>query len=157
MVYPGTHKLTSEFFDTQTDPSTWDTRDYYPFHSSLSYFTSRGIKPTKVCASPGDLILWDSRTIHYGTEPSPLSNTIRTIIYVAYTPVRLATKEALEMKRQIFEEFGGTTHWPHENINRRIMVAMRKDGSVCTKDRKEPWTKPERTDKLLRLAGALPY
>jgi ectoine hydroxylase-related dioxygenase (phytanoyl-CoA dioxygenase family) len=157
MVYPGSHKLTEEFFDTQTDKSTWTTRDFYPFKDTLSWFTDRGLKPLKVCASPGDLILWDSRTIHYGAEPTEKSGTVRTIIYVAYTPARLATPEALKIKAEIFNAYGGTTHWPHENINARVVRALREDGTQCPRDRTEPHELPERSDRLLKFAGVMPY
>ena len=158
MVYPGSHKLNDEFFDTQTDKLTWDPMDFYTFSSEqLSWFSERGVQPHKVCAEPGDLILWDSRTIHYGAEPTEKSSTIRTAIYAAYTPAKFASKEALETKAKIFKEFGGTTHWPHDNIKIRNNEALFEDGTLDSRDRKEPLEKPEMSDKLLKLAGVLPY
>lgn len=157
-VYPGSHKLNDEFFDTQTDKSTWDPLDRYMYSpEELSWFEARGIQPHKVCAEPGDLILWDSRTVHYGAEPTEKSNTIRTAIYAAYTPARFASKEALETKAKIFKEFGGTTHWPHDNIRIRNNEALFEDGTLDPRDRKQPLDMPEMSDKLLKLAGALPY
>lgn len=158
MVYPGSHKLNDEFFDTQTNKLTWDPLDFYMFSSEqLSWFSERGIQPHKVCAEPGDLILWDSRTVHYGAEPTEKSSTIRTAIYAAYTPAKFASKEALETKAKIFKEFGGTTHWPHDNIKIRNNEALFEDGTLDSRDRKEPLEKPEMSDKLLKLAGVLPY
>jgi ectoine hydroxylase-related dioxygenase (phytanoyl-CoA dioxygenase family) len=136
MVLPGSHKLVEEFFDTETDKSTWDPEDSYPFTpEQLAWFFARGITPHKVCAEPGDLILWDSRTIHYGAEPTEKSNTIRTVIYAAYTPAKFATKEALETKAKIFEQNGGTTHWPHDNIKIRNNEARFEDGTLDPRDR----------------------
>jgi hypothetical protein len=157
-VYPGSHNLIQEFFDTQTDKSTWDPADRYLFTpEELLWFTARGIKPHKVCAEPGDLILWDSRTVHYGAEPTEKGNTIRTAIYAAYTPARFANKEALETKAKIFNEYGGTTHWPHDNIVVRNNRALFEDGTLDPRDRKEPLEKPVMSDKLLKLAGVIPY
>jgi len=158
LVYPGSHLLNDEFFDTQTDKSTWTRDDTFLFDDAqLSWFTTRGIKPHKVCAEVGDLILWDSRTVHYGKEPSPSSSTIRTVIYTAYTPARLASKETLEQKAAVFKVWGATTHWPHDNIRERDIRAMRDDGTRDPKDREGPIEKPEMTDKLLQLAGVKPY
>lgn len=106
---------------------------------------------------PGDLILWDSRTIHYGSEPETSSNTIRTVIYAAYTPARLASEETLALRKQVFEAYEGTSHWPHDNINRRDKITYLEDGTRDPRDRDEPIEKPILSDKLLKLAGVLKY
>jgi hypothetical protein len=158
MVYPGSHTLNDEFFDTQTDKSTWDPLDRYLFdQKQLAWFASKGIHPKKVCAEVGDLILWDSRTIHYGSEPSPLSNTIRTAIYAAYTPAKLASEETLATKTEVFKAYGGTTHLPHDNIVKRSYVTYLEDGTRDPADREQPLELPEMSDALLKLAGALKY
>jgi ectoine hydroxylase-related dioxygenase (phytanoyl-CoA dioxygenase family) len=158
LVYPGSHKLMDEFFDTQTDKDTWKRIDFFKFdEAQLSWFTSRGIKPQKVCAEVGDLILWDSRTIHYGSIPTEKSSQIRTVIYAAYTPARLASEETLKKKTEIFEQGGATTHWPHDNIRIREVKTFLEDGTRDPRDRDEPVEKPEMTDKLLKLAGVKRY
>jgi hypothetical protein len=158
MVYPGSHALNDEFFDTKTDKSTWDPLDRYLFdQDQLAWFKARGVKPHKVCAEVGDLILWDSRTIHYGAEPTENSNQIRTVIYAAYTPARLASPDQIELKKQVFNSFGGTTHWPHDNIVPRETKTYLEDGTRDPRDRDEPLEMPEMSLKLLRLAGAQPY
>jgi ectoine hydroxylase-related dioxygenase (phytanoyl-CoA dioxygenase family) len=158
VIYPGTHKYNDEFFDTQTDKSTWKKRDVYKFsREQLEWFKAKGCKPLKVCSEPGDLILWDSRTVHYGSEPTELSSQIRTVIYAAFTPARLASEEALEMKRKIFSTWGGTTHWPHDNIHIRENRTLLADGTRDPKDRDQPLELPELSDKLLKLAGVKAY
>lgn len=158
VVYPGSHKLNDEFFDTQTDKSTWEVLDRYSYTpQELKWYTDRGVKPHKVCAEHGDLILWDSRTVHYGDEPTEKGKTIRTAIYVAYTPAKFAEKEALETKSKIFKEYGGTSHWPHDNIRIRNNEALFEDGTRDPRDRPEPLEKAEMSDKLLKLAGVMPY
>lgn len=159
VVYPGSQNLFSEFFETQTDKSTWKPADNFlhtPEH--LAWFAERGCKPHKVVADVGDLILWDSRIVHYGSEPSENSQQIRTIVYAAYTPAKLATPEQLEIKKEIFRNYGSTTHWPHDNINRRPTKTFLADGITRDpRDRDEPLQKPEYTDKLLKLAGIRAY
>lgn len=158
VVYPKSHLYNDEFFDTQTDKSTWTPLDRYMFNAEqLAWFAAKGIRPHKVCAEIGDLILWDSRTVHYGSEPSPASSTIRTAIYAAYTPAKLASAETLKVKAEIFKEFGGTTHWPHDNIVRRDCRTFLEDGTRDPRDRSRPLEMPEMSGKLLRLAGAEKY
>ncbi|CAG9996783.1 unnamed protein product [Clonostachys byssicola] len=158
VVYPGSHRLVEHFFDVETDSTTWKPDDIYEFsREELSWFESKGLSPVKVCAEPGDLIIWDSRTIHYGSVPSPESTQIRTVIYAAYAPASLASSEQLALKKQVFEKYGGTTHWPHDNIKIRETRALFEDGTRDPRDRETPRELPEKTDKLLKLAGALPY
>ncbi len=133
-------------------------RDVYVFNSKeLEWFKSRGIAPHKVCAEVGDLIMWDSRVIHYGSEPTEKSSQIRTAIYATYTPAKLATPEQLEIKKQVFEKFGGTTHWPHEQVVARPTQMFLPNGTRDPRDRDQPLEMPEQTDKLLKLAGVKMY
>lgn len=158
LVFPGSHLLTEEFFRTQTDKSTWSKMDLYLFSKEqMKWFEERGIHAHKVCAEPGDLLIWDSRTIHYAVEQTDKSNTIRTVIYATYTPASFATEEVLDLKAEIFKNWQGTSHWPHDNIVARGLEAIREDGNRDPKDRSEPLEKPEITDKLLKLAGVLRY
>ncbi|KAK9417583.1 putative Phytanoyl-CoA dioxygenase [Seiridium unicorne] len=158
VVYPGSHALNDEFFDTQTDKGTWEPLDRYMFNEKqLAWFHGKGIQPHKVCADVGDLILWDSRVIHYGAEPTEKSNQIRTVIYAAYTPARLASPDQLAVKKSMFEKFGGTTHWPHDNIVPRPTETYLEDGTRDPRDRDQPLELPEMSDKLLKLAGAKHY
>lgn len=158
VVIPGSHRLVEEFFDTKTDPATWEWKDNRYFNQEeMDWFRSHGLNPIKVLAEPGDLILWDSRTIHWGGEPTEKSDTIRTVIYAAYAPAEMASEEALIEKRRVFEAYGATTHWPHDNIKLRDLLARRPDGTIDPRNRTEPLEKPERTVRLLQLAGLKAY
>ena len=158
VVIPGSHALVEEFFDTQTQPETWEWRDNRYFNDKdMNWFRSRGLSPRKVLAEPGDLILWDSRTIHWGGEPTEKSETIRTVIYAAYAPASLASKDSLAEKQRVFRANGATTHWPHENIKLRDMKARLPDGTVDPRNRAEPLEKADHTTQLLKLAGVVAY
>jgi hypothetical protein len=158
LVYPGSHALSEEFFETQTDKKTWEVRDSYGFTpEQVQWFTDRGIETHKVCAEPGDLIIWDSRTIHWGTEPTEKGDTIRTAIYASYAPAALASAETLEKKAKVFRAWETTTHWAHDNIVFREKAAVLDDGTADPRSRDEPKVKPELSDELLRLAGVKAY
>ena len=158
VVYPGSHRLSEAFFDTQTDRAAWNPLDRFLFdEAQLAWFKARGSPPVKVCADVGDLIVWDSRTIHYGAEPTERSQQIRTVIYAAYTPARMASAEQLTLKREAFSRFGGTTHWPHDNIVARSTETLLEDGTRDPRDRDAPLQLPVMSDQLLKLAGVKAY
>ncbi|KAJ5697463.1 transcriptional regulator family: Fungal Specific TF [Penicillium malachiteum] len=157
IVLPKSSTLSDEFFDTQVDPSTWLEKDFRFFsEEEMQWYAARGNKPKKVLADPGDLILWDSRTVHWGGEPTPKSDTIRTVIYASYSPVSLATAETLERKKEAIESFRATTHWPHDNIVLRDKILYLPDGTADPRNRSKPLEEPDYTDQLLRLAGVKP-
>ncbi|KAJ0325555.1 hypothetical protein COL5a_007366 [Colletotrichum fioriniae] len=156
-VYPGTHKITESFFKEHTDKSEWTRKDFFNYTpEQIAWFEKEGYREHKVVAEPGDLIIWDSRLIHFGAEPTSKSDTIRTITYVSYAPASFATKEALKAKKKAFEEWLATTHWPHDNIVPRTNQPTLPDGTVDNR-RSEPLEKPELTPELLRLAGVEAY
>lgn len=158
VVVPRSHRHVEEYFDTETDAASWKVEDRYYFgEKGMSWFAERGLKPMKVEAEPGDLILWDSRTIHWGGEPTNKSDTFRTVVYASYAPASLASAETLEQKKRVFKVYGATTHWPHDNMELRGLHAKLADGSLDPRNRSQPLEKPEWTDRLLKLAGAKPY
>jgi hypothetical protein len=158
MVCPGSHLLSKEFFETQTEREAWTSMDIYAFSDEqFDWFIERGCQPEKVLAEPGDLIVWDSRLVHWGAEPGAKSSTIRTVIYASYAPAALATPEVLESKAKVFHSWGATTHWAHDNIRPREMRTLLEDGSQDPRDREGPTEKPELTDQLLRLAAVKAY
>jgi ectoine hydroxylase-related dioxygenase (phytanoyl-CoA dioxygenase family) len=158
MVFPKSNTVTEGFFDAETDPSTWEQKDIRLFSKEeIQWFADRGMKPLKVLAEPGDLIVWDSRTVHWGGEPTINSNTIRTVIYASYAPVQLASEETLKRKKEALETFRATTHWPHENIVLRDQLVYLPNGSVDPRSRTIPMEYPEYSDRLLQLAGVKSY
>jgi ectoine hydroxylase-related dioxygenase (phytanoyl-CoA dioxygenase family) len=158
ILLPRSNTLTERFFDTQTDSSTWQKKDWRPFtETEMEWFHKQGVKPIKVLAEPGDLILWDSRTVHWGGEPTNKSDTIRTVIYASYSPAKLASTEALEEKQKAFTQYQATTHWAHDNITLRSEQVLLPDGTVDPRSRTKPLEEAPHTDRLLRLAGVKPY
>lgn len=159
MVYPKSHQYHGEFYDSHPDiviPSNWEDVNLFS-PAELDWFKEKGIRPHKVCAEVRDLILWDSRTIHYGSDPTEKANMIRTVIYATYTPAKLATEGQLASKKRVFEEFRSTSHWPYEHFQQRHSGAYLQDGSPDPRDRTEPRILPEMSDQLLKVAGVRPY
>lgn len=98
-----------------------ETDDWYRI-DDVSFFTSQRCIPYRVEASKGSLVLWDSRTLHFGSKPLP-SRTIpnyRMLIYLCYTPASLITESTRKRKVEIMYKKGKqgehrmTNHWPHK-------------------------------------------
>lgn len=93
-----------------------------------------------VCCKAGDLILWDSRTIHCNTPaPEPNGQTpdnlLRAVGYVCMTPRSFATRDVLEMRREGYSYGVTTSHWPHEYSAGSAGDAL--DFEKCPADRKK--------------------
>jgi len=70
MVLEGSFPLYNEFFEThehEAPAEGWTWRDSHHFTSEQEkWFLDRGCTWKKVEAGAGDVILWDSRCMHYG-------------------------------------------------------------------------------------------
>jgi len=92
-----------------------------------------GVTARLVCAEPGDLILWDSRTVHCNTpaltalanvdaaaaecaEPDGGWALIRQVGYVCMTPKAMATPQILEDRCEGFVTNVSCSHWPHRFV-----------------------------------------
>ncbi|KAH8891225.1 hypothetical protein GQ53DRAFT_841621 [Thozetella sp. PMI_491] len=157
LLMVGSSILFEKYFET-FEPRERKTQgkhyDLYRFEpDEIEWFKAQGCHEIKIEAEPGDLILWDSRTIHH---VAPIeTDTIRTVIYACYAPAALATPEETKLKAELFEKSEGTTHWPHCNIYGQGKAKI--NGEVDPLERDEPLEKAERTDQILKLAGVKPY
>mmetsp|Transcript_32883 Transcript_32883/g.61363 ORF Transcript_32883/g.61363 Transcript_32883/m.61363 type:complete len:319 (+) Transcript_32883:59-1015(+) len=66
----------------------------------------------------GDLILWDSRTIHCSTPALEIptqspDDLLRIVAYICMTPRRLAGNDVLENRMQAYMRDMTMHHWPH--------------------------------------------
>lgn len=174
MVVKGSHNQNEAFFKSNPEVigrSTWGSIDWFGFSKDeVKWFEDRGCELIKVCAEPGDLILWDSRTIHYNRLPD--SGNFRAIMYICYTPAAFASEEDLEKKIGYFRQRLGTvskglghndnganthqTHWPHANIFHQEDKHLRL-GKPDTFSREKPSIEPEENELVLKLAGVVPY
>jgi hypothetical protein len=158
MLYQGSSELFEQFFIEHPlkpkEEGAPGQVDFFAFsEAEVEWFKNRGCKLIKIDADPGDLIVWDSRTVHFAKHPE--SDMIRTIMYATYAPAKLATPEDLALKVDLFRRYEGSTHWPHCNIWAQGKAI--RDGKVCPGERDEPLEKPELTDTVLKLAGVKPY
>ncbi|KAH6684049.1 hypothetical protein B0J14DRAFT_612195 [Halenospora varia] len=155
--------LFRKFFEENpvSGPTPWRTakhKDFHPFtDENLEWYKAQGCELVKVCAEPGDLILWDSREMHWAKFGD--SDTVRTLTYATYTPASWITPENQVLKKEMFEKRQTTTHWPHCNLYSHGKATVKVDGVevIDPLERDEPATKLVESEKLLKLAGVIPY
>ncbi|KAK6453838.1 uncharacterized protein RJT20DRAFT_63751 [Scheffersomyces xylosifermentans] len=158
VVYKNSHLLFERFFDEVVPKERWNDFDFFSIsETELQWFLDNGCEEIKVNAEEGDIILWDSRTVHWGKEPEPSSTEIRSLVYVCYTPSIFATEDSLKAKKVAFEEYLPTTHWPHDNIIATRNTPLLQNGNVDPRNRNEPLRKPILSDVILKSAGIKPY
>ncbi|CAD6563606.1 MAG: hypothetical protein TREMPRED_000009 [Tremellales sp. Tagirdzhanova-0007] len=155
MVLEGSFGLYNAFFESHEDdapPGGWDEKDSYRFdEKQLRWFYDRGCTWRKIEAEAGDVILWDSRCIHYGAAAEASSPRIAT--YVCYKPARDATSEIQQVRRLAMGNYDNTSHDP---------IMCRPTGSringVLTKDEQlRPRTLPVLSQRAKQLAGLVAY
>jgi hypothetical protein len=110
--YEGSHKYHADFgktFDI-TDKSDW----YKLSKEEERFYIDKGCIERRIKCPKGSLVLWDSRTIHCGTEAmrTRTSPNMRAVVYVCYQPKSLSTPKQIAKKRKAFEDIRMTSHWP---------------------------------------------
>ena len=132
--------------------------DWYGFTAEQEqWFYDRGCRWVKVCAQPGDLLLWDSRTLHYNVPPRGTRD--RSCTYVCMAPAKLLSDEDRNKRTEAFNECRGTTHVPFASIYSKAHTpAIRGDtGEPDELDTGKPRHPRESTELVLKLAGVIPY
>ncbi|CAG8070561.1 unnamed protein product [Penicillium olsonii] len=155
IVCPGAHLLSEQFHKEMADEElipAW-TPEWYGFTDrGMKWLEDHGCKWVKVCAEPGDLLLWDSRTPHYNL--SPKKNQPRLAIYTCYMPVADATQDDLRRKKDAFDRRVGTTHWP--NAKHTGSNVAQRNGEEDPHNRLRPLVEPVLGERAFKLTG-IPY
>lgn len=155
IVCKGGHLLSEQFHrDMKDEPRipAW-TPEWFGFtDNGMKWLEEKGCEWYKVCADPGDLIVWDSRTPHYNVPPK--SNVDRLAIYTCYMPVADATQEDLIKKKDAYERRVGTTHWP--NARHTGWNDAKRNGQPDHVVRDRPLNDPVLSERTYKLTG-IPY
>lgn len=83
-------------------------------HAIVREYLGRGCTEKRIVCPAGSLVLWDSRTLHYGGSPLPTrtQDHFRLAVYVCYLPRSLANSKCITKRRKYFENLKGTYHHP---------------------------------------------
>ena len=112
MVYPKSNNYHKIFFEEKGLKFDYDWYAFNEINKGNEWMINKGLNPIKVIAPKGSLILWDSRTVHCSSPPK--SNNIRYAIYICMMPKFTALKEDIELKKHLFKNRIGTSHWPNK-------------------------------------------
>ena len=88
-----------------------------------------------MCAKAGDLILWDSRTIHCNTpaiveqqfenyEKNQHDDIIRLVSYVCMVPFEHASSKVIETRKEGFRLKAPTSHWPTKKVGVHVQCDL---------------------------------
>ncbi|WWC62956.1 uncharacterized protein I303_105554 [Kwoniella dejecticola CBS 10117] len=155
MILDGSFGLYTQYFDEHPHlkpEGGWDWRDSYSYpEETLKWFEERGCKWKKIEAGPGDLILWDSRTVHYGDAAR--GDRARVATYVCYKPAKEISAEKLEERKMALKEYAGTSHDP---INFRL-TGTNISGPLSDDETQIPRQPAVLSDRAKQLAGIVAY
>ncbi|KAH7388901.1 hypothetical protein BKA64DRAFT_124517 [Cadophora sp. MPI-SDFR-AT-0126] len=157
IVCKGGHLVSEEFHENFKDEKdkiwAWTNEWYGITESGMKWLENKGLKWEKVCAEPGDLIVWDSRTPHFNLTPT--SQKPRFCAYTCFMPVEDATQEDLIRKKAAFENCESTTHWP--NAVHVGGVPVNRGGKPDPLNHKVPKSgRPVLSERAFKLTG-IPY
>ena len=93
-----------------------DKKNWYKLNEEQMdvYVKDHNCVSVRIQCPAGSLVLWDSRTIHCGTQAMkerPAVN-FRNIAYLCYQPRSHTTEKLLAKKRKALDEMRMTSHWP---------------------------------------------
>lgn len=117
VVYEKSHLLHKSVLENREEKGNWIkfTDDDMETHY-------KNCKRVKVTCDMGDMVLWDSRAVHYAVDGKTAAewankdfeNTFRSVIYVCMVPREKCTQKNQEKRKKLFSELRTTSHWPHE-------------------------------------------
>jgi ectoine hydroxylase-related dioxygenase (phytanoyl-CoA dioxygenase family) len=125
-VVPGSHRIEAKQELKRcfgSDP--WDGENWCPFTDAIDKYQHVPLNtPGRLLlAEAGDLILWDSRTVHGGVvgkgRPAELDDCgnpclARLTVNFCMTPTSIASPEVLQFRRNAFLEGRCLNHCPHK-------------------------------------------
>lgn len=113
-VLTGSHLMTRRL--VEKFPRLATNKNWVPIDdAAIAFLQQNGCKPVRIECPPGSLVLWDSRTVHYGASPvrGRTGPKFRAVCYVSYLPRCNATPRDLQKKRDAFDALRTTSHWPY--------------------------------------------
>lgn len=118
-------------------------------------------KKRLITCKAGDMILWDSRTIHCNSpalarpDSSP-TELLRAVVYVCMTPREKASPDVLRSRCRGCLEFVTTSHWPHEFHPDRDTPSMTYDAlSTREKQAVDLYTRAQHYEKRKQFGNAM--
>ena len=152
---PGSHKFHAQFFVENKVEACCQVllreKELDWYRKVMPDFQIRRIAVPK-----GGMVVWDARLIHANVRPLKFRqnpNRWRYVVLVAMAPAFWATQEAIDRKKQAYEEFYMTNHEAILGLRLKRSKIPVRDDQVAV--RGHPYI--GKTDEVLRIAGVKPY
>jgi hypothetical protein len=90
--------------------------DWYQLSDEeIKFFKDNGCNEKRISCPAGSMVMWDSRTIHCGSEPikGRQNKIFRNVSYICMMPRKLATQANIDKKIKALNNLRTTTHWAH--------------------------------------------
>lgn len=97
-------------------PALVGRRDWVRYGDEcVQFLKQRGCEEVRIECPAGSMVLWDSRTAHYGAPPlrTRAVPSFRAVVYVCYLPRSRSTPGDRKKKRDAFDHWRTTSHWPN--------------------------------------------
>lgn len=94
-----------------------DKSDWYKLtEEELQFYYDLGCEEKKITCKAGDLVCWDSRTIHCGTEPTKQreNQDFRNVAYICMMPRQKSTAALIKKKQKALLDKRTTNHWANK-------------------------------------------
>jgi len=150
VVVPKSHTVFNQIFENR--PTWKDRGDFVPLFSERKVWDfevkAAKLTPIKVCAEPGDFVLWDSRVIHCNA-PAIVPRLLpkegileprRLVAYVCMTPKSRAKHRVITERITAFQEGQTTSHWPEDCVTQN-----------ARKNKNDDYVPPELTPEQQKL------
>lgn len=99
--------------DDDDDEEAWE---FVPIPPDDEVFAACDHATVQPVLRVGDVVLWDSRTIHRVSAPT--GDAPRLVAYVCMVPRRLVDASIARRRRAAYEAGIATTHWPQRCVDR---------------------------------------
>lgn len=103
----------SHMFHSEFAKIIREKKNFYKLsQSELDFYIEKNCTPTKIVCPAGSLVLWDSRTIHCGTEAlkTRTKMNFRCVAYLCYMPRQLSSQNNLKKRANAFENLRTCNH-----------------------------------------------
>lgn len=107
LVVPGSHKIFEDACAARNDPhQKWEYMEWSEDH--LKKYEFQKVRPH---LHAGDMLLWDSRTIHAVVKGMPGGWMTRTVCYLSMLPRSHISESTIRRRRRAYTKGQQTTHW----------------------------------------------
>lgn len=135
MVLERSHREHDAFFERFAERRKDAKSDWVKLSDEEKRFyrRDRQCNEHRVRCKAGDLVLWDSRQVHWAAAPLKPSGRLRVVVYVSYMPSSTQSRRDRQVRAEAVKRGCATSHWAGGDGAKRFALKWRiysaSDGS----------------------------